>query len=265
VQPRQYLYIVVGGECKYIRSLNIDKNTNMPVRLASGNGVNGGNGNKNNNLSTADGINTNISTGTSTGTSSVVDYEVGVSLFGGDFSFMEGEWTLPVDKKNSISSTSNNNSNTGTSSSGTNNGGVRRDWIKERIHKYNEMLIRNKNYIPKTLHDFHKLSLISITRVELCCIPLIEIHKCKELFTSLLQVSLKKYPILSYSDDDFQNYIIEMKKYKSNLKSTLLQIEADLIHSSLPHHESNYINCYLSKDNYEAMRTKKKLHIATHD
>ena len=121
------------------------------------------------------------------------EIETGVRLLPGDFIFMDGENVDWIEKK------------------------------KKRLELELQNPILRKN-ADKNTYDTHIHSMIAMTRVEVCVVPIAEIAKSVVLFTSLLLLSVSKYSTLLSTQQDYEKRFDDNKKWTSNRASVLEEV-----------------------------------------
>ena len=131
-----------------------------------------------------------INTIDSNGSNCISEIETGVRLLPGDFIFMDGENV---------------------------------DWIERKrkrleLELENPILRKNTN---KNTFDTHMHTMVAMTRVEICVVPLTEIAKSVVLFTSLLLLSVSKYSSLLSTQKDYERRLEDNKKWSLNRASVL--------------------------------------------
>lgn len=95
--------------------------------------------------------------------------------------------------------------------------------------------------------------------MEVCCIPLSEIAKCCTLFTRMLALSNNKYPACCISDSELLLKKSQAENQKAIKYKALRVAEEEFIDKSLPVHLHTVKNSYMSKEDYESLKTKQRL------
>ena len=128
--------------------------------------------------------------------------EIGKPLMCGDFSFMDGEdhlWLDRLDDQDELVA------------------GTQKDSAHIREHKL-------RKYCR---FDRHKNSLVATTRVEIAVVPLREIAKCLKLFVKLIRLATEKYPDTFMASEELVRQHYEGEKWKVDRKDVIRSIAAD--------------------------------------
>ena len=113
-----------------------------------------------------------------------IEVDVGLRLLGGDISLLDGENSDWIDKKRS-----------------------------EKMNLLPNGIEYTKYGRTHPVYGNHKYTLIARTRLEVCFVPLSEIAQCKELFTALLNESIRRYSALQYKDIQLQAALFGRKNW----------------------------------------------------
>jgi len=128
--------------------------------------------------------------------------EIGKPLMCGDFSFMDGEdhlWLDRLEDQDELIAGSDKDT----------------QQIREhKIRKYSRF-------------DKHKNTLVAQTRVEMAVVPIREIAKCIKLFIKLIRLSTERYPDTFTASEELVRSHYEAEKWKVDRKDVIRAIAAD--------------------------------------
>jgi CRP-like cAMP-binding protein len=162
-RPREYLYLVLRGCCEYRRV--------FPKYLVT------------------EGL-------------MPLSVEVGLSLMCGDFSFMDGEDHLWLEKMQ-----------------GRDEKVTRTVEDSERMKEH-----RRQKYVR---FETHKNSLVAVSRAEVALVPIAEIAKCMKLFVRLIKLATELYPAPFVGDEDLVRRHYEEVKWQAERGEVLRQVIQD--------------------------------------
>jgi hypothetical protein len=162
-RPREYLYLVLRGCCEYRRVFPKDLVTEGLMPLS---------------------------------------VEVGLSLMCGDFSFMDGEDHLWLEKMQ-----------------GRDEKVTRTVEDSERMKEH-----RRQKYVR---FETHKNSLVAVSRAEVALVPIAEIAKCMKLFVRLIKLATELYPAPFVGDEDLVRRHYEEVKWQAERGEVLRQVIQD--------------------------------------
>jgi CRP-like cAMP-binding protein len=162
-RPREYLYLVLRGCCEYRRVFPKDLVTEGLMPLS---------------------------------------VEVGLSLMCGDFSFMDGEDHLWLEKMQ-----------------GRDEKVTRTVEDSERMKEH-----RRQKYVR---FETHKNALVAVSRAEVALVPIAEIAKCMKLFVRLIKLATELYPAPFVGDEDLVRRHYEEVKWQAERGEVLRQVIQD--------------------------------------
>lgn len=150
--------------------------------------------------------------------------EIGKPLMCGDFSFMDGEdhlWLDRLEDQDELVAGSDKDT----------------QQIREhKIRKYSRF-------------DKHKNTLRAQTRVEMAVVPIREIAKCIKLFIKLIRLATERYPDTFTASEELVRSHYEAEKWKVDRKDVIRAIAADkeekILRESYFHSTQNNISDYL--------------------
>ena len=175
--------------------------------------------------------NNNSSSSSNNNSSKEMEIDIGLRLFPGDFIMLDGEegekWLeisrLEVDGREPI----NSNDDIPTIA----------EMRARRIQIRNDQSNRKRR---KTLFETHKHHLIANTYVEVIVLPLEMIAKCEPLFSTLLQISTKRYPALLTKDESLIQGRNELVTWNENKTQIIQHVEAERFDAKLNEGSYNY-------------------------
>ena len=139
--------------------------------------------------------------------------------------------------------------------------GATLEWITTARQRNAEFLVRRKARRSgrDAIFGYHMHSLVAVSRVEVCVVPLREVAKCLVLFHRLLDLAAKKYPALAESDEELLKRRASADMHALSSVHALLAAQKEGLRRSGPPQMQSLMMSYLSKDDFESKRTQQRL------